>query len=342
MTRCSLRLLMSVLCLSLLAAACSGGTPSSEAAIESTIPETLAATDDVDEVELVEVRVASLGTIDSSPVWIADSQGYFADAGIDISFIPVSEEADVAEALVNGTADTAALSATQAIKLVAAGEPLRITNYLNATSPEATRHSMTLVSTAAAGLESGCDLENARIGVNEVNSLVAHAVTQMMINDECDASTVQFVEASLTAQPGLLETGDVDAIAVFEPYTAQAVRLGFVEVANLDRELCPGLSRCPIGVVAVHDAWADENPALSEEFNRAISRALLWMESNQTEYRAELVKCCGITVDDAAAIRVFDWVGDLNALNTDLPRLMDLLEAQGKLPIRPDMADLLG
>lgn len=339
MTSRSRHFLLLLLGFSLFVAGCSSSSPTTGAETTTTAPSDSGA---ATAMSMTEIRVAALGTIDSSPLWIAESQGFFEEAGIDVRFVPVDGPGDVGTALVDGRVDAIATSATQVVKVVAAGGPIQITSYLNATSPEAARHSMTLVAGESSGLEVGCDLVGKRIAVDEVESLLAHAVTQMVVNDECDPAAIEFVQAELTDQPGLLEQGGVDAIAVFEPYTAQATRLGFAEIANLDRELCPGLSRCPIGVVAMPDAFVEADAALAEEFNRSISRALLWMESNQVEYRAELVLCCGITVDDAAEIRVVDWIGNIAALEDDLTRLMDLLESQGKLPSRPALDDLLG
>lgn len=339
------RLSVLALSLALFAASCGGATSGSTDAAEQTTtaaPNSLASTDDSTATPMQVVRVSALGTLDSSPLWIAKSQGYFEQAGLDVQFVPRSGANAVGASLLDGTVDAIAISATQVVKLVAAGEPIQITNYLNSTSPEAARHSMTLVADESSGLEVGCDLVGKTIGLNETESLVAHAVTQMVINDGCDGNSIRFVEGELTDQPALLANGQADAIAVFEPYTAQATRLGYVEVANLDRELCPGQSRCPIGVVAMQDGFVEENPVIAEEFNIAVSRALLWMESNPVESRAELVLCCGITVEDASEIRVFDWVANVAALERDMTRLLDVLESQGKLPNRPAMEDLLG
>lgn len=339
------RLSVLALCFALFAASCGTATNGSTDASDQTTtdaPSAIASTENSSATPMQVIRVSALGTLDSSPLWIADSQGFFEEAGIDVQFVPRSGANAVGASLLDDTVDAIAISATQVVKLVAAGEPIRITNYLNSTSPEAARHSMTLVADESSELETGCDLEGKRVGINETESLVAHAVTQMVINDGCDGNSIQFVEGPLTDQPDLLVNDQADAIAVFEPYTARATRLGFVEVANLDRELCPGSSRCPIGVVAMQDSFVEENPVVSEEFNRAISRALLWMESNPVESRAELVLCCGITVEDASEIRVFDWVANFAALERDMARLLDVLEAQGKLPRRPALDDLLG
>jgi len=388
------------LVLAILSAACAGGGDAGSSldtdSSSETVPEDSSTTlvpDDTVPSDVV--TVAALGTIDSSPVWIAESERLFEEQGIEVEFVAVSEADEVVEALLQGRADAIAIAPTPIIKAVAAGEDLRIVNYLNATSPESTRHSMTLITTAEAEVVDGCDLAGLRVGVDNADSLVALAISEMILNAECDAGaetdgfveepteegddvedtaadadespeetqpeepteaelearaaaalarleSAEFVEASLGDQLDLLERGDVDVVGVFEPYTTQASALGFVEVANLDQELCPGLNRCPVGVIAMRDEWVDNNADVASRFNIAINKAMLWMESRQTEYRAELVACCGIGAEDAAGIRIPDWIGDVGALETDLPRLVDVLDRQGRLSAAPSIDEVIG
>lgn len=339
-----IRRLAVTLCFLVVAAACSGTNTTS--ATESTPPDGLASVDVADNslddvVSMTQINVAALRTIDSSPLWVAQSQGFFSEAGIEIEFVSVVDSVDVLNALLDGRADVIAAPPTPVLKRIAEGEPLRIVNYLKATSPQAERNSMTLVTTASTEIASGCDLENLNVGVDQVDSLVVQAVIEMVKNDGCDPATVVFVEESLNKQLDSLEEGSVSAIGLFEPYTARATRREFVEVANLDRELCSGVPRCPLGIVAMQDDWQNNNAELAEQFNEAVNDAIAWIEQNQIEYRAELVICCGVSPDDAADLRIGKWIGDATSLDSNLTRLMDVLEGQNQLPNRPDMVDVL-
>ena len=334
------RLRTALVVLVLLAGACSssvsdgGVVVSEESGDSSASPEAPGA-------PMRNVSVAALGTIDSSPVWVAVSRGFFDELGIEVDFLPASELSDVTNLLLDGSAEVVALPSAAVVRLASEGEPVRIVHYLNSTSGDATRHSMTLVQGASQGLETGCDLVGKRVGVDTKDSLVTLAIREMVSNDGCNPARVSLVSASLGDQLDLLDEGDVDAIGLFEPYTARANRREFSQVANLDRELCPGLQRCPVGILATTDAWGDENSELLADFNVAVGRAMLWMESNETPYRASLMECCGITADDAADIRVADWVGNVAALEADLTRLIDVMDRQNELTRRPDIAELL-
>lgn len=177
-----------LLLFSLVAAACSSAATGSDQAtpIEDVeIPSAIASQDEQDAAPTVQINVAALGTIDSSPVWIADSQGFFEEVGIEVNFIPVSESDEVLDAVLTGRADAVAISPIPVIKALARGEEIRVSNYLNATSPGAARRAMTLVTTEFFEVEDGCDLLGTSIGVDSADSLVALAIQEMVENADC-------------------------------------------------------------------------------------------------------------------------------------------------------------
>ena len=321
--------------LCVVSAACGSGTATDTAggsqATETVAPEDTSTT--VDVVEMDRITVAARGSIDASPLWVADSEGFFADENIDIDFAPVSEELALFDAIKEGEAHVAVVSAGTAIRRISFNkDELHLSVYLDGTQGELgeDRGTMSLVS-ASANLSNGCDLAWKRIGVDSLSSLAAVAIREKVARDGCDPQSVVFVLGDSPAHLEGLETGDLDAAALLDPYTARALRSDYRIIANLDNELCPDYGRCPISIVVTDSDWAAANEEVLARFTKALDQAMLWIRTNELLYRAELVTCCALTPDDASDVRVPNFVGERRHLPSDMLRLVDILIAQDQV-----------
>lgn len=333
--RQNLHAIAALVVLCLLAAAC-GGTTQTESGSGDTAGPALSFTDEssttTESIRRDEVVVAARGSIDASPLWVADSEGFFASDRLDISFAPGSDEVALFQELVTGEADVAVVSVSSAVRrAMFDGDELEFITYLDGTQGgrDVGRGTMSLVANDDS-ISTGCDLEGARVGVESIYALTAVAIREMVKRDECDPSTVEFVFADSTTHLQQLESGELDAAAFIDPYTARALRAEHQVVANLDNELCPDYGRCPISMVVAARDWAEANPEVVERFQSSLDAAMFWIRQNELAYRAELVSCCALTADDASDIVVPDFVGERRSLDGDLPRLLAILASQGQ------------
>lgn len=326
--------LAGLILIGLVAAACGGSNETNST--DTSAPEAV----DVDAPETTEaavvpdrIVVAARGSIDASPLWVADSEGFFAAENLAIDFAPVSEEVELFYSVRDGNADVAVVSASSAIRRVTFNEdPLEFVVYLDGTQGglKAPRGTMSLIAPQS-GVQDGCDLENRRVGVDSISSLAAAAVREMVTRDGCDASLIFFFTGDSNSLLEQLAEGEIDAAALLDPYTSRALREDYRLVANLDNELCPDFGRCPISMVVAERGWAEANPEVLERFQAALDNAMFWIRQNELAYRAELVSCCALTSDDAADVLVPNFVGERRQLEGDLPRLLDILVAQNQV-----------
>lgn len=328
--------LAGLIVLSLVAAACGApsetnstdtSTPSGPTSIEDTTTTTEAPDSMV---------VAARGSIDASPLWVADSEGFFAVENLDINFAPSADENALFQALVDGEADVAVVSTSSAVRrAMFDGDQLEFITYLDGTQGgrDERRGTMSLVA-ATRSVARGCDLEGKRVGVDSEYSLGAVALREMMKRGGCDPLALDLVIGDSITHLQELQAGTLDAVAMLDPYTSRASRDGFEIVANLDDELCPDYGRCPISMVVAARDWAEANPEIVKRFQASIDEAMFWIRQNELAYRAELVSCCALTPDDASEIVVPDFVGERRQLKGDLPRLLEILVSQGQATSR--------
>ena len=151
--------------LALVATACAGQTATAGEA-----PESLASTEDAEaqvtattEAPLDRVVVAARDDVAASPLWIADSEGFFAANGIEVVFRPVTNASELTSLLSRNEAQVAVdSSATAIVRAERFLADISIVAYLEATQIGLSdgRGTMTLVAPAAnAGNGwTGCEL----------------------------------------------------------------------------------------------------------------------------------------------------------------------------------------
>lgn len=278
------------------------------------------------------VSVAARNSIETSPLWIADSRGLFAKYGIEIKYVPVSDEGAVVGSMISDEARIGMLSATAVVDGLRSlpsdlFEPLV---YVSGTDirAESGRGAMSLVAASGRTISSGCDLVGQSVAVRGFITAPAIAVREMVRNDGCDPAEVTLVASNAEQTITRLGQGQVAAAATLDPLTAQALRNSNTVIANLDAELCPGYGVCPLSIAVVDIDWATNNPELAEGFRRAMHEAISWIRVNEIDYRAELVKCCSVDVDDATESDIPNFIGVGRSLDSDLARLQDVVSAQ--------------
>ena len=96
------RLIAFVALFALVATACSQqgvATDTVDTQDTGDVPDALASTEDVEAESLDRLVVAARGDINASPLWIADSLGFFEDRGIEVDFLPVTDADDLAQTM---------------------------------------------------------------------------------------------------------------------------------------------------------------------------------------------------------------------------------------------------
>ncbi len=332
--------LVGLVLLAMLAGACGGASETNSA--DGSTPVSVDETTTTTEIVMDNVVVAARGSIDASPLWVADSEGFFAAANLDIDFAPSPDETSLFQALIDGDADVAVVSTGSAVRrAMFDGDELEFIIYLDGTQGgrDDQRGTMSLVAKTGVATQA-CNLEGKRVGVDSIYSLGAVAVREMLNRRGCDSTLVELVVGGSTSHLEELEAGTLDAAALIDPYTARALRDDFRVVANLDDELCPDYGRCPISMVVAAREWAEANPDQVVRFQASLDQAMFWIRQNELPYRAELVSCCALTADDASDIVVPDFVGERRRLEGDLPRLLEILVSQGQATSLDMLAEL--
>ena len=202
------RLIALLALLGLIATACAGGTGSTNA---GDAPAAVPFDEESDDAttttapQLDRLVIAARNDINASPLWIADSEGFFEANGIEVQFLPVTDASDLAGSLLANRAQVVVDSSSTAIRRVAGvGAGISLISYLESTtlSTSTGRGTMSLVASLDDGITTlnndgeqeleweGCSLVGKVIGVDSFVSLQAIALREMLAQSECSDTPV--------------------------------------------------------------------------------------------------------------------------------------------------------
>lgn len=228
------------------------------------------------EVDDTPIRVGLLPIIDSVPFYLAEEEGLFEAAGLNVTLETFSSALDRNAALESGAIDgqLADLIATGLINSEQHNVSIVKTTY-RATGDVAM---IALVAGADSGIESPADLEGRSVGIS-TNSLIEYHLDLYLDEAGLDRDAVEKTEvAAIPVRMELLSQGQLDAAVLPEPLITLAVNAGGTVILD-DRQSRLGMSVMEFNVdyLADHEANVKKFLAVHEE---AVQR----INANPDEY----------------------------------------------------------
>jgi NitT/TauT family transport system substrate-binding protein len=270
--------------------------------------------------EMKEVTFIVVNNLFSTPAFVAVENGYWTKQGLNVKIKLTSSGRQVTQSLQAGEAQLghAALSTTTA-SARASGNMLKgVMPYYNAAEFIAKAGGRAIIARKDRGIDvaNPKTMEGKKIGYlkGSTNDVYLRAWFK---REKLDISKSELVNVPVENMPITLVQGQVDAVAPWEPYTAQVVReLGSNAVVVSRGEA--GLVTDIIGVVA-HESWIGKNYDLLEKFSVGIAEAAQFIRKDPkgaAEIDARYLD--GLKVDDAvAALKFVDWDPRISVCTTD-------------------------
>ena len=231
--------------------------------------------------EMKEVTFIVVNNLFSTPAFVAVENGYWTKQGLNVKIRLTSSGRQVTQSLQAGEAQLghAALSTTTA-SARASGNMLKgVMPYYNAAAFIAKAGGRAIVARKDRGIDAANPktMEGKKIGYlkGTTNDVYLRAWFK---REKLDISKSELVNVPVENMPITVVQGQVDAIAPWEPYTAQAVRqLGSnaVVVSRGEESLVTDI----IGVVA-HENWIGKNYDHLEKFSIGIAQAAKFIREN--------------------------------------------------------------
>src|SRR5690606_3789653 len=160
-----------------------------------------------------------------------------------------------------------------------------------------------VVALADSGIESWADLEGKSVSVNAVNTQGDLTINEAIEQDGGDPSSVEYIEIAFPDALAQLDSGNVDAVWVPEPFLGAALADPdtYSVVGSPNQATIPGL---PTMVTFTSGALADADPELVEQWRGAVTDVLAATEEDPEGFAQTIASFTGMPEASAMELRL--------------------------------------
>lgn len=227
------------------------------------------------------------------PLYIAEQQGYFKEAGLNVTIKPgAADTSQNAPSIVNGEAQFAMTDSSGFIKAAASKLPVQIVSALQAATKK-TPPSDGLVVKAGSPIKSFADVGGKTIALSALGGTLQFITEYAAKAAGVDPSTVKFVALPATGLVDAVKNGQVDGAYVFATFLDAAKAQGLTAIGE-GTNVLPGL---PQSVLFGNRTWLASNAAAAKKFTDAVAKAVTYANSHADDVRAIDAKYTTMTAD---------------------------------------------
>lgn len=178
------------------------------------------------------IRIGTMPTEDILPMWVAEQEGLFEDAGVNAEIVVFDSAQGLSAALTAGEVDIAMTDPMRAVKLCESGTDLSLEWITLGATSEQGRFGV--LTSADNGITSLADLANGTKGVGlAANTVPEYVFEQLCVQQGIDPASIPVSEvASLPDRYGLVAAGQLDAAALPASMLALGEASGMVLLAD--------------------------------------------------------------------------------------------------------------
>ena len=274
--------------------------------------------------EIAHLVIAAVPTASSAGVYVAQRDGLFRRAGLDVKVVSISAGANVTPQLLNGriqVVNGAYASFIEAQVHGAARFHILADGYAGA--PDVGE----VVVPPDGGISSVKQLRGKTIAVNARGGVAQLLVSSALADQGVPAATVQFVVMGFASIPAALQAHRVDAAYLPEPYLSQAEeQLGSDPLLDVNQGATQDF---PIDGYAATVQWCRKYPRTAAAVAKALDEGQALADTNRPLVEKALTKDTTITKEIAAIMALGNFPDTVDTAH--LQRVPDLMQSFGLL-----------
>jgi NitT/TauT family transport system substrate-binding protein len=271
--------------------------------------------------------IATVPTASSAGLYIAQQEGFFRQAGLNVKILSVDSAATVTSDLLNGSIDVldGAYPGFIEAQVHGAGRfHILADGYAGAPNVDE------IVVLPRSGITSGRQLAGQTIAVNALDSIAALLVSSTLESVGVPPSKVHLVAMPFPAMPAALKAHRIDAAYEAEPYLSEAeVQAGAENLIDVNGGATQNFA---IDGYVATVRWCQRYPKTAAAVARAIDRGQALADTDRPLVQGVLQKYASISEQTAAIMALGDFPTDVDAAH--LQRVPDLMQSFGQLNTR--------
>ncbi|MCB1273055.1 MAG: ABC transporter substrate-binding protein [Leucobacter sp.] len=268
------------------------------------------------------LKVAVYGSTEELVIDIAEEQGLFADAGIEVEKVIIGAPPALVAATQSNEVDIAMIPTILAVRTMAEGVPLTIVGALDG-SPvgEGEKYdSGALFASQKSGITSMSQLAGKTIVVSARGSSFEVSITNALIKAGVDPASINWVTMDFATSLPALKDGSVDAAPMISPFDLQAKAQGSVVLGYPGSDFLEG---APVDLWLTSNETAEKRGDALRAFRDATYQAAAWANANEDAVKKLGIEIGGVDMDpaDMKPMHFFESdvpVSDLERINQTL------------------------
>jgi len=254
-------------------AACSSGSPSGGSAGEDA---------GGSDGSLEKITVGVIPIVDTAPIWLGDSKGFFAEEGLDLEIETATGGSAIVPGIQSGSYDFAFSNLISVMVANDKGLDMKfVANGISTTGDVKSDVGSVLVKEDSK-ISSPKDLAGKKVSVNNLSNIGDTTIKSIVEEDGGDPGSIEFVEVPFPDAPAALQNGIVDAAWILEPFQSSALDDGAKMLSANFAEFDPELD---VAGYFTSAEYAQENPEVTEKFTTAMNKSLQYAQENPDEVR---------------------------------------------------------
>jgi NitT/TauT family transport system substrate-binding protein len=317
---------VSALSLAVLTAAC-GSSGSSSSGGSASAPATGSST------ATTSIVVGSLPVIDTAGLQVAIKEGFFTQAGLNVTVESVTQSTAAIPDLLHGSIDV--IGGGNYVSFFEAQANGTFPVQILAPADDCTADTYGVVAMPSSGITKPAELAGKTIAVNLTQNVQTLTTSAVLAADGVNASSLHFVQIPFPDMGAALQANRVDAISAVEPFLSAALAAG----GKLVTSTCTGaMANFPLSGYVTTKSWVQQHPTAARAFQQAIEKGNAYADAHPSVVRALLPTYTSITAKAAAVMPLTSYPDSLTTAS--LQRIATLMRAGG-LATPSDVASLL-
>jgi NitT/TauT family transport system substrate-binding protein len=212
------------------------------------------------------LKIGVLPILDALPMYVAEAQGYFKDAGINVTFVPVASAAERDQLMQAGQIDGMINDLVSTVLYNRDTQKITIVRFARTATSDAAQYSV--LAAKGSGITKPSDLKGVEIGISEA-TVIAYATDRLLEAEGLAATDIKTTNIpKIPDRLTLLASGQLKAATLPEPTASLAVQQGAVVIVDDHTHTDIGNS-----VISFSVATLNAKPNTVKKFLVAIEKA---------------------------------------------------------------------
>jgi NitT/TauT family transport system substrate-binding protein len=279
------------------------------------------------------IVVGSLPVIDTAGLQVALKEGFFKQAGLDVSVKSVTQSTAAIPDLLHGSIDV--IAGGNYVSFLEADANGTFPVEILAPAIDCTADTYGVVAMPSSGITKPTDLAGKTIAVNLTQNIQTLTTSAVLSADGVSASSLHYVQVPFPDMVAALQAGRVSAISAVEPFLSAALAAG----GKLVTSTCAGpAAGFPLSGYETTQAWVRQHPAAARAFQQALEKGNAYADAHPSVVRSLLPTYTSITATAAASMPLGSYPDALTA--PEVQRVATLMRGGG-LTTPSNVASLL-